>query len=569
MNICKDPVFRAKEQLEELITDAVSAAMREKVFPRTDFPEFTIEIPADCAHGDFAANVAMVSARLFKLPPLKIAEEIFNRLSFDDGECYFDRAETAGPGFLNFFLKPQWRAMVLSSIIELGERYGHTNFGKGKKVMVEFVSANPTGPMHLGNARGGAIGDVLASALNAAGYDVSREFYVNDAGAQIEKFALSLEARYLQLFKGVDAVPFPDDLYQGEDIKDLAKSYADGFGDKLLNSPEETRRLELVKYALPRNLNDMREVLSDYRIEYKTWFHESSLYNDGTIDDVLNILKERGFVFEKDGALWYKATDFGCGKDEVLVRKNGSITYFMADIAYHYNKFSMRGFQKVIDVWGADHHGHIARLKGALDALGIGGENLDIVLLQLVRLMKDGEPYRMSKRQGLGITLSGLLELVPLDAARFFFNMTSPSAAMDFDLDLATEQSSKNPVYYVQYAHARICSILKKLSENGIAPRKCAEEELLLLSAVEEDALIRKLSQLPGEIVWAAVNYDPSRITHYAIDLASLFHKFYTNCHVGVDDEPLMQARICLCAAVKTTIANALSLLKISAPESM
>ena len=569
MNICKDPVFRAKEQLEELVTGAVGAAMREKALPRTEFPEFTIEIPNDPAHGDFAANVAMVSAKLFKMPPLKIAEEILQRLCFDGDECYFERAETKGPGFLNFFLKPQWRAMVLLSITALGERYGHTNYGKGKKVMVEFVSANPTGPMHIGNARGGAIGDALASALDAAGYDVASEFYVNDAGTQIEKFGASLEARYLQIFKGEDAVPFPGDLYQGEDIKYRAKGYADVFGEKLLDVSGEKRRSELVKYALPRNLNDMREILSDYRIEYKVWFHESSLYSDGTIDEVLDTLKERALVYKKDGALWYKATAFGGDKDEVLVRQNGAYTYFMADIAYHYNKFSLRGFQKVINVWGADHHGHIARLKGAMDAMGIGGEKLDIVLLQLVRLIKDGEPYRMSKRQGRGVTLSDLLELVPLDAARFFFNLTSPNAAMDFDLDLAKEQSSKNPVYYVQYAHARICSILKKLSENGVTPEECTENELLLLKAPEEDALIHKLSQFPSEIIWAAVNYDPSRLTHYAIDTASLFHRFYTNCHVQVEDKSLMQARICLCIAVKTTIANALGLLKISAPESM
>jgi arginyl-tRNA synthetase len=542
--------------------------MRENALPRTEPPEFTVEIPGGHAHGDFAANVAMTSARLFQMPPLKIAEEIIRRLRFDGGR-YFERAEIAGPGFLNFFLRPEWRVMVLSSILELGEKYGHTNFGKGKKVMVEFVSANPTGPMHIGNARGGAIGDVLASALYAAGYDVSREFYVNDAGTQIEKFGESLEARYLQFFKGEDAVPFPEDLYQGEDIKDRVKGYIDAFGEKLLNVPEKKRRHELVRYALPRNINDMREILSSYHIEYNTWFHESSLYSDGTIEEVLDTLKESALVYKKDGALWYKSTDFGGGKDEVLVRKNGSYTYFMADIAYHYNKFTLRGHQKVIDVWGADHHGHVARLKGAMDALGIGGDKLDILILQMVRLIKDGEPYRMSKRLGRGVSLSDLLELVPLDAARFFFNMTSPAAAMDFDLDLAAEQSSKNPVYYVQYAHARICSILKKLEENGIVPRDCTDEELLLLKTPEEEALIHKLAQFPSEIVWTAENYDPSRITHYAIDTASLFHKFYTNRHVQIEDEPLMQARICLCTATRTTIANALELLKISAPESM
>ena len=409
----------------------------------------------------------------------------------------------------------------------------------------------------------------LAAALDACGYDVTREFYINDAGNQIEKFGLSLEARYLQIYKGEEAVPFPEDGYHGEDIKERAQQYADEHGDCLLNLSEAERRQALVDFALPKNIEKLRTDLEKYRITYDVWFPESTLHQSGAVKAVVDELTSRGMTYEKDGAIWYKATEFGGEKDEVLVRANGNPTYFTADIAYHKNKFVDRHFERVINVWGADHHGHVARLKGAMDAIGLDGSKLDIVLMQLVRLMKDGEPYRMSKRTGKSITLSDLTDLVPIDAARFFFNMREPNSTLDFDLDLAVEESSQNPVYYVQYAHARICSILKNLTAQNIHPRTCTLEELQLLSAPEEKELIRKLAQCPQEIINAAKNYDPARMTHYLMDVATLFHKFYNACRVQGEDEKLMQARISLCLATRIVLANLLKLLKITAPESM
>ena len=454
-------------------------------------------------------------------------------------------------------------------MLEAGDDYGRSDYGKGEKVMVEFVSANPTGPMHMGNARGGAIGDCPAAAMDACGYDVTREFYINDAGNQIEKFGLSLEARYLQIFKGEEAVPFPEDGYHGEDIKERAQQYADIHGDSLLNCSEQERRQALVDFALPKNIEKLRTDPEKYRITYDVWFPESTLHQSGAVKAVVDELTQRGMTYEKDGAIWYKATQFGGEKDEVLVRANGNPTYFTADIAYHRNKFVDRHFDRVINVWGADHHGHVARLKGAMDAIGLDGSKLDIVLMQLVRLMKDGEPYRMSKRTGKSITLSDLTDLVPIDAARFFFNMREPNSTLDFDLDLAVEESSQNPVYYVQYAHARICSILKNLQAQNIQPKDCDSQQLMLLNSSEEKELIRKLAQCPQEIINAAKNYDPARMTHYLMDVATLFHKFYNACRVQGEDEALMQARISLCLATRVVLANLLKLLKINAPQSM
>ncbi len=563
----KDFVSAARGQVREMIEAARTKAVAEGLFADAPLATFVVEIPADTSHGDFAANAALVSAKALRLPPQKIAQALVDNLCFED--TYFQRAQVAGPGFINFFLQPQWFAQVLLGITALGSDYGRTQYGNGQKVMVEFVSANPTGPMHMGNARGGALGDVLAAALDAAGYDVTREFYINDAGNQIEKFGISLEARYLQIYKGEEAVAFPEDGYQGDDIKVRAQEYADLHGDALLNLSSDERRQLLVEYALPKNIQKLREDLGRYRIDYDVWFHESTLHAEGLVTQVVDKLRDGGLAYEKDGAVWYKATDFGGEKDEVLIRQNGNATYFAADIAYHYNKFAVRGFDKVIDVWGADHHGHVARLKGAMDAIGLCGDKLDIVLMQLVRLMKDGEPYRMSKRSGKSITLTDLLEEVPIDAARFFFNLNAPGSSMDFDLDLAVRQSSENPVYYVQYAHARICSILSRLSEEGITPRSCSQEDLLLLTTPEEIGLIRLLARFPGEIIGAATRYDPACLTHYATDVATSFHKFYTACRVKGEEEGLMQARLCLCICVKTTIANLLGLLKIDAPMSM
>ena len=563
-NFVKD----AMNEVDALLKGAFAKAMEEGKLPQAEVPAYTIEIPAETSHGDFAANAAMVGARTFRNAPVKIAAIL--QECMDLSSCrYIQRVEIAGPGFLNFFVGAQWFADIVSGVLAAGKDYGRSDYGQGEKVMVEFVSANPTGPMHMGNARGGAIGDCLAAAMDACGYDVTREFYINDAGNQIEKFGISLEARYLQIYKGEDAVEFPEDGYHGDDIRERAQQYADQYGDSLLDKTPEERRQALVDFALPRNIEKLRTDLEKYRITYDVWFPESTLHQSGAVKAIVDDLTARGLTYEKDGAIWYKATEFGGEKDEVLVRANGNPTYFTADIAYHKNKFVDRGFSKVINIWGADHHGHVARLKGAMDAVGVDGNRLDIVLMQLVRLMKDGEPYRMSKRSGKSITLSDLIDLVPIDAARFFFNMREPNSALDFDLDLAVEESSQNPVYYVQYAHARICSIVKNLAAQGIQPRSCTTEELEKLSTPEELELIRKLAAYPQEIIASAKNYDPARLTHYCIDTATLFHKFYNACRVQGEDEALMQARLNLCLAVRTVIANVLALLKITAPETM
>lgn len=564
----KNFVQDAMSEVESLLKNAFIKAMQDGKLPENEIPGFTVEIPAETSHGDFASNAAMVSSRAFRSAPVKIAAALKESMDFSSAR-YIERVEIAGPGFINFFVSPLWFADIVSGVLAEKEEYGRSDYGKGQKVMVEFVSANPTGPMHMGNARGGAIGDCLAAAMDACGYDVTREFYINDAGNQIEKFGLSLEARYLQIFKGEDAIAFPEDGYHGEDIKERAQQYADVHGDCLLNLSSEERRRALVDFALPKNIEKLRTDLSKYRIEYDVWFPESTLHQSGAVKAVVDDLTARGLTYEKDGAVWYKATEFGGEKDEVLVRANGNPTYFTADIAYHKNKFADRKFDRVINVWGADHHGHVARLKGAMDAIGLDGSKLDIVLMQLVRLMKDGEPYRMSKRTGKAITLSDLTDLVPIDAARFFFNMREPNSTLDFDLDLAVEESSQNPVYYVQYAHARICSILKNLSAQNIQPRECSAQELELLCAPEEKELIRALAQCPQEIINAAKNYDPARMTHYLMEVATLFHKFYNACRVQGEDEALMQARISLCIATRTVIANLLKLLKITAPTSM
>lgn len=558
-------VKSTRESIKTLIDSAAKKAIADGVLPSAELNSFNIEVPADRTHGDFAVNAAMVWTKLFRMPPRAIADIILNNLSLDG--TFIDRAEVAGPGFINLFLSDRYYAAIVSDVLEKGEDYGSSDIGKGQKVMVEFVSANPTGPMHIGNARGGALGDCLAAVLSKAGYDVTREFYVNDAGNQIAKFGASLEARYLQIYK--PETEFPEDGYHGADITERAKEFASINGDAYVEASEEERRKALVDYALPLNIKGLEDDLLKYRIKYDVWFKESSLYESGAIDDILKILREKGLLYEKDGAVWYKATEYGDEKDEVLVRANGNPTYFAGDIAYHYNKFAVRGFDRVINVWGADHHGHVARLKGAMNAVGLDGDKLDIVLMQLVRLVRDGEVVKVSKRTGKSITLKTLLDEVPLDAARFIFNSKEPNTHLEFDLDLAVEQSSQNPVYYVQYAHARICSILRNLSAEGIEPRKCTKDQLTLLKAPEERELIRRISEFTGEIEASAKSYDSARITRYVYDVATLFHKFYNSCRVKNDNADLMQARIALCIAAKTVISNILAMLKISAPESM
>lgn len=562
-----NPVSDIKQSITALVRAALDAAAASGTLSAcAELPAFVVEIPADTSHGDFATNAAMVCARTFRCAPRKVAEAICQNLVLEGSGI--ERVEIAGPGFINFFLSQGWFSEVVHSVLAQGDAYGRTSFGSGEKVQVEFVSANPTGPMHMGNARGGAIGDCLAAALDWAGYEVTREFYVNDAGNQIEKFGRSLEARYLQIYQGEDAVEFPEDGYHGDDIKARAREFADLHGNRLVQADGPDRRRELIGYALPKNIEKLRQDLESYRIAYDVWFLESTLHN-GAIDQAIQRLSDRGMTYEKEGALWYKATENGGEKDEVLVRANGFPTYFAADIAYHYNKFAVRGFDRVINVWGADHHGHVARLKGAMDAIGLDGSKLDIVLMQLVRLMKDGKPYKMSKRTGKAISLTDLIEEVPVDAARFYFNMREPNSTFDFDLDLAIEQSAQNPVYYVQYAHARICSILRKLAEEGVSPRACTADELDAMDGPFETELIRCLARFPQEIVETARSYDPAKLTKYAVEAATLFHKFYDKCRIRGEAEPLMQARLNLCLAVRTVLRNVLTILKITVPESM
>ena len=555
-------VQQATQELRTAIEAAMRAAIGDGSLPQADLPAFTLEVPADRSHGDWACNAAMAGARAFRQAPRKIAESIASHL--DLTPTYFDRCEIAGPGFLNFFLNPRFYADVLRDVEALGKDYGRSDYGKGEKVMVEFVSANPTGPMHMGNARGGALGDCLAAVLDAAGYDVWREFYVNDAGNQIEKFGISLEARYLQILQGEDAVEFPEDGYHGDDIREHAQNYVNEHGDGLLSVSPEERRAALVQYALPKNIARMQRDLEKYRIQYDKWFLESTLHEDGEVMEIVDILTKKGLTYEKEGAVWYRATDFGAEKDEVLIRQNGNPTYFTADIAYHRNKFN-RGFTRCIDVWGADHHGHVARMKGAMDAVGLDGSKLDVVLIQLVRLVRAGEVVRMSKRSGKAIQLADLLDEVPIDAARFLFNMREANTQMDFDLDLAVQEDSQNPVYYVQYAHARICSLFQKLAGEGLTLRPCTDEELALLSTPEEIELLRHIASYTDEIAAAARGYDPARITRYVITLANLFHSFYNACRIGGEEDSLAHARLQLCSAVPTV----LGMFKITAPERM
>lgn len=558
-------VKETQMELREKILDALGRAVANGELPAEPLPAFNIEKPANSANGDFSSNIALAGAKAFKKAPRMIAQSIADNIDLEG--TLFEKVEIAGPGFLNFYLSQRYYSEIVKDVITRGENYGASDFGKGKKVLVEFVSANPTGPMHIGNARGGAIGDCLAAVLEKAGYNVSREFYVNDAGNQIEKFATSLEVRYLQLYK--DGIEMPEDAYKGADITEHAKSFAAEYGDKYVEAESGERRKALVDFALPKNIAGLERDLLQYRIKYDNWFKESTLHADGSVTKIIEKFKELGVTYEKDGALWFKASEFGNDKDVVLIRANGIPTYIVPDIAYHYNKLVTRGYDKAVDVLGADHHGYVPRMKAALSALGIDENRLDCVIMQMVRLVRDGETIKLSKRSGKAITLTTLLDEIPIDAARFFFNLREPNSHFDFDLDLAAQETSQNPVYYVQYAHARICSILKKAQSSGITLRTPTDEELDLLNSPEETELIRHLSSLTDEVITAAKTYDPARITHFVIELATLFHKFYNAQRVIADDEGLMQARLYLCVAVKDTIKNILTMLKISAPESM
>ena len=548
------------------IYNAVEAAAKA-AYPEVEIPKFTIENPKDRSHGDYAVNTAMMLAKAAKSNPRAIAESIVNNL---DAEAIgAEKIEIAGPGFINFYLDKSYLYNVIAEIEEEKESYGNVNIANGKKVVVEFVSANPTGPMHMGNARGGALGDTLSNVLSRAGWNVTKEFYINDAGAQIDKFGRSLDARYIQLLKGEDAVEFPEDGYQGDDIRVHAQNYIDKYGDILLDKEEQERKDALVAYALPLNIAALKETLTRYGINYDVWFYESTLHNGGSVAETLEKLKASNITYEKDGALWIKSTEFGSEKDDVLVRANGIPTYFAADIAYHRNKLEERDFDLAINIWGADHHGHIARMKGAMEAVGISGDKLDVLVIQLVRLMRNGEIARMSKRTGKMITLADLIDEIGIDAARFFFNMRAAGSHMDFDLDLAVSQTNENPVFYVQYAHARISAIIRLLEESGVKVPLYGDIDCSLLTKKEELELLEVLAKLPDEIRASAESFDPSNLTHYLIDVASHFHSFYNACRVRDEEENIMRARLKLIESCRTVIKNVLDILGVSAPEKM
>ncbi|GAW93773.1 arginine--tRNA ligase [Calderihabitans maritimus] len=557
-------LLKIKQNITEQLRKSALSARQEGEINFVSLPEFTLEVPREKTHGDFATNLAMLLAREAKMAPRQIAEIIVKH--FDPNGTWVKRVEVAGPGFINFTLSHEWLYQVLPEAIREDERYGNSNFGQGKKVQVEFVSANPTGLLHMGNARGAALGDSIANLLQATGHEVTREFYVNDAGNQIINFGKSLEARYLQLLGR--NVPFPDEGYHGEDLIETVKRFISRYGDRYLDADSEERQQKLIEFALEEKLNHIREVLEDFGVYYDVWFHEQTLHESGAIREVIEELRQKGYIYESEGALWFKSTEFGDEKDEVVVRSNGIPTYFAADIAYHKNKFE-RGFDRVINIWGADHHGHVARLKGAVAALGYDPARLDIILMQLVRLFKDGEVLRMSKRTGQYVTLGELIEEVGKDAARYFFVMRGADSHLDFDLDLAKAESNENPVYYVQYAHARICSILRQGKELGYELPVVEDTNLELLQDPAELELIRKIADLPDVVAEAAQALEPHRLTRYAHDLASLFHSFYNHCRVLVEDEELRKARMILVDATRITLRNVLQLLGVTAPERM
>ena len=574
----------AKDQIVELTQKAYAAAVQEKLLPEGVATVPAVEIPKDAANGDYTTTFCLAASKALHKNPREVANILTSHMQFDG--TYFTSVEIAGPGFLNFRLGGKWYADVIAAVESEGRNFGRGEGLKGKKYMVEFVSANPAGPMHMGNARGGVLGDTLAEVLDWSGADVWREFYVNDFGNQIDKFAKSIEARYIQLIKGEDAVEFPEDGYHGDDIRELAEAYRAENGDGLLDADEQTRRDTLANFGLAYNIPKMKADLKRYGIEFDEWFFESSLHNSGLVAKAMDELTKLGWTYEKEGALWLRTADITREqlrksgkkdeeidkldlKDDVLRRANGFYTYFAGDIAYHYNKFAIRGFDKVINIWGADHHGHVARLKGAMDALGLNGtERLDIVLMQLVKLVRDGEVVRMSKRTGKTISLSDLLDEIPVDACRYFFN-AKPETQMEFDLGLAVREDSENPVYYIQYAHARICSLLKALAEEGYTAPRAADVDIALAQSEQEKALIKEISLFSEEIRMAGRDYDPSYINRYLVRLAAAFHRFYNACRIKGEADDIIAVRLKLAEATKQVLSNGLGILGLGAPEKM
>ncbi|WP_100009839.1 arginine--tRNA ligase [Lentibacillus sediminis] len=552
------------EQTEETLKQEIAAAaIQAGLASEAELPAVNLEKPKEKAHGDFATNIAMQLARIAKKAPRKIAEDIVEQL--DKSKAQVEKVEIAGPGFINFFMKQDFLEEVIPAILEAGETYGRTNTGNGERVQVEFVSVNPTGDLHVGHARGAAFGDVLCNMLEAAGYEVEREYYINDAGNQIDNLALSVEARYLQAL-GQDA-EVPEDGYRGEDIVEIGKSLHKEYGDKWLREPQADRLAFFKEYGLDFELGKIKQDLADFGVEFDSWFSERTLYDGEQISGALQTLKDGGYIYEEDGATWFRSTDFGDDKDRVLIKGDGNFTYLTPDIAYHKNKMD-RGFDQIINVWGSDHHGYIPRMRAAIQALGYPVEKFDVKTIQMVNLFEQGEKQKMSKRAGTAVGLRELMEEIGIDAVRYFFVARSNDSQLDFDLDLARSQSNDNPVFYVQYAHARICTMLELAKSRGFETE--GDVDASLLTAEKETDLLKKLGEFPQAVADGAEKHAPQRVTNYVFDLASLLHSFYNAEKVlDPDNEDLTRARIALMKAVRITLANAMGLIGVRAPEKM
>ncbi|MEC0322952.1 arginine--tRNA ligase [Bacillus subtilis] len=552
------------EQMKDVLKEEIKAAvLKAGLAEESQIPNVVLEIPKDKTHGDYSTNMAMQLARVAKKAPRQIAEEIVAH--FDKGKASIEKLDIAGPGFINFYMNNQYLTKLIPSVLEAGEAYGETNIGNGERVQVEFVSANPTGDLHLGHARGAAVGDSLCNVLSKAGYDVSREYYINDAGNQINNLALSVEVRYFEAL-GLEK-PMPEDGYRGEDIIAIGKRLAEEYGDRFVNEEESERLAFFREYGLKYELEKLRKDLENFRVPFDVWYSETSLYQNGKIDKALEALREKGHVYEEDGATWFRSTTFGDDKDRVLIKKDGTYTYLLPDIAYHKDKLD-RGFDKLINVWGADHHGYIPRMKAAIEALGYEKGTLEVEIIQLVHLYKNGEKMKMSKRTGKAVTMRDLIEEVGLDAVRYFFAMRSADTHMDFDLDLAVSTSNENPVYYAQYAHARICSMLRQGEEQGLKP--AADLDFSHIQSEKEYDLLKTIGGFPEAVAEAAEKRIPHRVTNYIYDLASALHSFY-NAEKVIDpeNEEKSRARLALMKATQITLNNALQLIGVSAPEKM
>ncbi|AEP88683.1 arginine--tRNA ligase [Bacillus spizizenii] len=552
------------EQMKDVLKEEIKAAvLKAGLAEESQIPNVVLETPKDKTHGDYSTNMAMQLARIAKKAPRQIAEEIVSH--FDKGKASIEKLDIAGPGFINFYMNNQYLTKLIPSVLEAGEAYGETNIGNGERVQVEFVSANPTGDLHLGHARGAAVGDSLCNVLSKAGYDVSREYYINDAGNQINNLALSVEVRYFEAL-GLEK-PMPEDGYRGEDIIAIGKRLAEEYGDRFVNEEESERLAFFREYGLKYELEKLRKDLENFRVPFDVWYSETSLYQNGKIDKALEAIREKGHVYEEDGATWFRSTTFGDDKDRVLIKKDGTYTYLLPDIAYHKDKLD-RGFDKLINVWGADHHGYIPRMKAAIEALGYENGTLEVEIIQLVHLYKNGEKMKMSKRTGKAVTMRDLIEEVGLDAVRYFFAMRSADTHMDFDLDLAVSTSNENPVYYAQYAHARICSMLRQGEEQGLKP--AADLDFSHIQSEKEYDLLKTIGGFPEAVAEAAEKRIPHRVTNYIYDLASSLHSFY-NAEKVIDpeNEEKSRARLALMKATQITLNNALQLIGVSAPEKM